>query len=399
MVLIMRMKSTTDRKRLQRISERTKCVHESRIASNLLIFERDPSVISLSAGEPDFNAPRNVIAAAKRSLDAGCTHYSPLQGRLDLREAIAAKVKKENKVEATAEEVVVTSGSNEAILLAMLSALNTGDEVIVPDPGYPSYSPIVKTIGAVPVPLRLEERDGFDVRPGQLEKLATDRTKMLIMNSPSNPTGTLLNRGTLEEIADVVVEKDLTVLTDEAYEKLVYDGAVHVSFASLNGMGEYSITVQTFSKSYAMTGFRVGYAVGPEEVIKEMAKLKVCTTLSSPTVSQLAAIEAFKAERYAQRMRGEYDRRRKMVVKRLSELRGVHFVKPRGAFYVFPNVGDLGVSSEDFTNILLREAKVLVLPGSEFGDYGAGYVRMSYANTYEKIVEAMNRIEGVVDRI
>jgi len=395
----MRMKSTTDHKRLRRISERTKSIRESGIARSLLVFERDPSVISLSAGEPDFKAPGNVIAAAKRSLDAGCTHYSPIQGRLELREAIAAKLKKENKIEATAEGVVVTSGSNEAILLAMLSALNPGDEVIVPDPGYPSYGPIAKTIEAVPVHLHLEECDGFDVRPGQLEKLATDKTKMLILNSPSNPTGALLNRKTLEEIADVVVEKDLTVLADEAYEKLVYDGAEHVSFASLNGMEEYTITVQTFSKSYAMTGFRVGYAFAQEEVTKAMVKLKICTTLSSPTVSQLAAIEALKAERHAQRMRREYDRRRKMVVKRLGGLRGVHFVRPKGAFYVFPNVGDLGVSSEDFTNLLLREAKVLVLPGSEFGDYGAGYVRMSYANTYEKIEEAMNRIEGVVGKI
>jgi aminotransferase len=389
------MRSTAHPEHHQRISKRAKSIKESRISQSLSVIERDPSIISLGAGEPDFMTPPNVRVVAQSLMDAG-THYSPLQGIRELRESIASKVKRENQLDVTAENVIVTSGSNEAILLTMLSILDPGDEVIMPDPGYPSYRPIAMTVGAIPISQQIKECERFIAQAESLRRLVTSRTKMLVINSPSNPMGTILHRGILEEIADIVVEKDLTVLTDEAYEKYVYDDAEHVSFASLNGMGEYSITIQTFSKSYAMNGYRVGYAVGPVEVIKEMAKMKICTTLSSPTVSQWAALEAFKANEYVLRMREEYDRRRKMMMKRLSELRTIHFVRPQGAFYIFPHVG---IESEDFANLLLREAKVLVVPGSEFGNYGSGYVRMSYANAYDKIEEAMNRIEKVIGRV
>jgi aminotransferase len=380
------------------ISERTKCVGESKINKSLVALERDPSIISLGAGEPDFPAPKNVITAAKKWLDKGYTHYSSFQGRLELRKAITRKVKKENKIDATEEEVIVTSGSKEAILLAMLSVLDPGDEVVVPDPGYVAYKPIAKMIGAFPVPLQLKEEEGFDISVERLKKLITEKSKLLVLNSPSNPTGTVSKRKTLEEIADVIVEKKLTVLTDEAYEKLVYDDARHVSFASLNGMKEYTITTQTFSKSYAMTGFRVGYAVAPKKIIKEMSEFKICTTICAPTISQLAAIEAFKAEKYVQKMRREYDRRRKMLIRRLGELPNIHCVRPRGAFYAFPNVGGIGMNSEKFTDFLLREAKVIVVPGTEFGDFGENHVRMSYATAYEKIEEAMDRIERAVSK-
>jgi aminotransferase len=340
-----------------------------------------------------------VIAAAKKWLSKGYTHYSPLQGRLDLRKAIAKKVKRENKIDATAEEVVVTCGSKEAILLSMLSTLDPGDEVIVPDPGYVAYKPIAKMINAVPLSLRFKEEDGFDIPLDEMKNLVTEKTRLLVLNSPCNPTGAVFKKKRLEEIADFVVEKNLTVLTDEAYEKLVYDDAKHVSFASLNGMKEYTITAQTFSKSYAMTGFRVGYAVAPEKIIREMAEFKLCTTLSAPTVSQLAAIEAFKAEGYVKKMRREYDRRRKMMVKRLNELPNVHCLKPKGAFYAFPNISELGMGCEKFSDFLLKKAKVLVVPGTEFGRYGEGYVRMSYATSYEKIKEAMDRIERAIGKV
>jgi len=381
-----------------RFSERTKCIGESKISKSLAILEHNSSIISLGAGEPDFPAPKSVITAAKKYLDKGYTHYSSLQGRLELREAIAKKVKKENKIDATAEEVIVTCGAKEAILLGMFSTLDPGDEAIVPDPGYIAYMPVAKTINAVPVPMQLKEEDDFDISVERLKKLVTEKTRLIVLNSPSNPTGAVYKKKSLEEIANVVVEKNLTVLTDEVYEKLVYDDAEHVSFASLNGMKEYTITIQSFSKSYAMTGFRVGYAVAPKEIINEMTEFKICTTICAPTISQLAAIEAFKAEAYVQKMRREYDRRRKMMIKRLNELPNIRCVRPRGAFYAFPNVSSFGMSSEKFTDFLLKEAKVLVVPGTEFGNYGEGYVRMSYATAYEKIEEAMSRIEKVISK-
>lgn len=372
-----------------RLSERTKSTKESKIEKSLAILEGKSSIISLCAGEPDFIAPRNVIAAAKKWLDMGYTHYSPFQGRVMLREAIAKKLKKENKIDAEAEEVIVTCGSKEAILLGMLSTLDPGDEVVIPDPGYVAYGPIARMISAVPLPLQMREEDGFDVSVEELKKLVSEKTKLIILNTPSNPTGVVFKRKILEEIADFVVEKNLNVLTDEAYEKLVYDDARHVSFASLKGMKEYTITTQTFSKSYAMTGFRVGYAVAPRDVIKEMSEFKICTTLCAPTISQLAAIEAFKAGKYVEMMRKEYDRRRRMVVKRLNELKNVHCIKPKGAFYAFPNISGLGMSSEKLTDFLLEKARVLVAPGTEFGNFGEGFVRLSYATAYEKIEEAL----------
>ena len=383
---------------IMHLSERTKAVGESKIAKSLVVFERDSSIISLGAGEPDFPAPKNVIAAAKKWLDKGYTHYSSLQGRLDLREAIAKKVKKENKIEATPEEVIVTCGSKEAILLAMLSTADPGDEVIIPDPGYVAYRPIAKTINAIPVSLHLRENDEFNISAEMLKKVITEKTRLLVLNSPANPTGAVFKKKSLEEIADVVVEKNLTVLTDEAYEKLVYDDVRHISFASLNGMKQYTVTLQTFSKSYAMCGFRIGYAVASKDIIKEMTEFKICTTLSAPTISQLAAIEALKAEKYVQKMRREYDRRRKMVMKRLNGMPNISCIKPEGAFYVFPNITKIGMTSEQFTDFLLKEAKVLVIPGNEFGTYGGGYIRISYATAYEKIEEAMNRIEKIIGK-
>jgi len=381
------------------LSERTKYIEESSAGKSLVILERDPSIISLGAGEPDFNAPKNVIAAAKKWLDRGYTHYSPFQGRLTLREAIVKKLKKENKIDATVDEVVVTCGSKEAIFLAMLSSIDLGDEAIIPDPGYSAYRPMVKTTGGIPVSVHLKEEDEFNISAEELKKVVTKKCRLLVLNSPSNPTGTVFKKKTLEEIADIVVERNLTVLTDEAYEKLVYDDAKHVSFASLNGMKEYTITLQSFSKSYAMTGFRVGYAVAPMEMIKKMSGLRFYITICSPTISQLAAIEAFKSEKYVQKMRREYDRRRRMMVKRLNEMPNISCINPKGAFYVFPNIRGFGMSSKAFSDFLLKEAKVMIIPGTEFGKYGEGYVRMSYATAYEKIEEALNRVEKTINKI
>jgi aminotransferase len=382
------------------LAERIKVIGISRIEESLRILEQKPEIISLGAGEPDFPAPKNVVNAAKKYLEKGYTHYAPLQGKIELLEALEKKLKKENRINASKEEIIVTCGSKEAIFLAVSTLVNPGEEVIIPDPGYIAYKPIVEFLGGKAVSLKLREEDNFEVHPEELKKLINKRTKLIIINSPSNPTGTVLKKKTLEEIADIAIEKNLFILADEAYEKLVYDDAKHISIASLNGMKNYVITTQTFSKTYAMCGLRIGYAVAPENIIKEMKEFKICTTLAAPTAFQLAAVEALKgSKKYVEKMRKEYNRRRKMLVKRLNQIPKISCIKPEGAFYAFPNIGELKMSSEKITQFLLEKAKVIVIPGTEFGKYGEGFVRLSYATAYEKIEEAMNRIEEAIRKL
>ncbi|MEM5801828.1 MAG: pyridoxal phosphate-dependent aminotransferase [Candidatus Aenigmatarchaeota archaeon] len=376
---------------------RTKVVGPSKIEESLRIMEQRKDIISLGAGEPDFPAPKVVVDAANKFLKKGFTHYAPLQGKKELREAISEKLKKENKIDATPDEIIITTGSKEAILLSVLTLVNPKEEVIIPNPGYLAYRPVVEMLGGIPVDLKLREEDGFEVNCEELKKLISKKTKLLIINTPSNPTGNVLNKKTLEEIADIVVDKDIFVLVDEAYEKLTYENTKHISLASLNGMFDYAITTQTFSKSYAMCGFRVGYAVAKKEIIKEMKEFKLATTISAPTAYQLAAVEALKKCRnYVEKMRKEYDRRRKMICKRLSEIPGVRFNMPKGAFYVFPNIEAFNMRSKKFVDFIFEKAKVIIVAGTEFGKYGEGFVRLSYATAYEKIEEAMNRIEKVL---
>ncbi len=376
------------------LAERTKVIGTSKIEESLRILEQHPEIISLGAGEPDFPAPPNVIKSAEKFLERGYTHYSPLQGRHELRGELVKKLKKENKINVNPEEIIITCGSKEAILLSIMTVVDRKQEVIVPDPGYIAYRPIVELFDGVVKHLQLKEDDQFEVHPEVLKKMITKKTKLIILNSPSNPTGGILTKKVLEEIADIVVNRNLMVLSDEAYEKLVYDNFKHVSLASLNGMKDYVITTQTFSKTYAMCGFRVGYAVANEKIIEKMKELKICTTLAAPTFAQLAAVEALRnSSDYTKKMIREYDRRRKMLIKRLNEIPGITCVKPKGAFYAFPNIKSFKISSLKFADFLLNKGKVVTIPGSEFGKYGDGYIRLSYATAYEKIVDALNRIE------
>lgn len=377
------------------VSRRVKGIEESKIGESLKVLEQEPSIISLGAGEPDFSTPQRIIEATKKFLEKGYTHYAPLEGKVELREALADKLKKENKIDVSPEEVLVTCGSKEAILLTILSLIDPGEKVIIPDPGYLAFRPIVLVANGVPISLHLRQEDGFEINIDELKKLIDPKVKLLIINTPSNPTGAVFKKKTLEEIADVVVENELMVLSDEVYERLVYEGK-HISIGSLNGMKDYVITTQSFSKSYAMCGFRIGYVTGPLKLVEEMKKLKICTTISAPTASQMAAIEALKCEKDVEKMRKEYDRRRKLLIKRLSDFEKMEFVKPKGAFYFFPNISAYGMSSEEFSEFLLEKVKVLVLPGNEFGKYGEGFIRISYATAYEKIEEAMDRMEKVL---
>ncbi len=380
------------------ISEREKDLPAQVIGKMLRIAAEDKSVISLGPGEPDFGSPGNIIRAAKRSLDHGMTHYSPVAGRSDFKKAIIRKLRKENRIDAGEENIIVTCGSTEAILLALIATVDPGEGVMLPDPGFLSYKPTVEVLNGIPISVPLLEGDGFQPDTDVMEKLIIpEKTRVLIMNSPSNPTGTVFTKRALEEVADFVVEHRLLVLSDEAYEKLVYDDARHVSMGSLSGMGDYVMTLHSFSKTYAMPGFRLGYACGPEEIVKAMTRLHVFSSLTAPTVSQVAGIEALNGPQEAvERMRKEYDRRRKMLLKRVREVPGWTCHEPQGAFYLFPNVKGMGMKSIEASEWLLREAKVATIPGTEFGRCGEGFIRLSYATAYEKIEKAMNRIERAV---
>jgi len=381
------------------ISERFFELPRSEFAEIMKVAEEDKSVISLGPGEPDFTTPKHIIQFTKKKLDEGFTHYSPPQGRLDLREAIAKKLKKDNKIDVTADEIIVTVGSQEALFLATLALIDPGERVIVPNPGFLTYIPMVESVTGSATSVPLLEKNGFELNPDMVRESIDNRTQVLLINTPGNPTGRILKRKTLEELADIVIEYDLKVFSDEAYEKFVYDDNKHISMASLNGMGKHVLTFQSYSKSYAMAGWRVGYAAGPLNIIGSMTRIHLYSGLCSPTISQLAALQALKgSQKCVEDMKKEYDRRRKLIIKRLNEM-DISCLKPEGAFYAFPNIKRFGMSSVKFAHFLLKKAKVLVVPGTEFGKYGEGYVRLSYATSYEKIQKALNRMERVLRKL
>ncbi len=382
------------------ISERERDLPESTIGQMLKLCAESKDVISLGPGEPDFSSPPNVIRAAKRALDRRMTHYSPISGRTDFKEAVVKKLKKDNGIEASPDNIIVTCGSTEAIMLGLIATVDPGEGVMVPDPGFLSYTPTVEVLNGMPITIPLSEEDGFQLNIDVMRKRIVKRkTRVLIMNTPSNPTGTVFSRKVLEEVADFAVENNLLVMSDEAYEKLVYGNAKHISIGSLNGMEKYVMTLHSFSKTYAMPGFRLGYACGPPDVIKAMTKLHIFSSLCAPTISQVAGIEALKGPQGAvERMRREYDRRRMMIIRRCREIPGLECLEPEGAFYLFPDIKSFGMSSYDFSMMLLKKARVATIPGTEFGSCGEGYLRLSYATAYEKIEKAMDRIERALKK-
>ncbi|MEE9323320.1 MAG: pyridoxal phosphate-dependent aminotransferase [Candidatus Aenigmarchaeota archaeon] len=383
------------------ISEREECLPVSTIGELIKIMEEKGGIISLGPGEPDFDSPRNVINFACKKLKEGYTHYSPPGGRTEFKEAVARKLKRENGIDVSPANIIATTGSTEAIMLGLMCTIDPGEGVIIPDPGFLGYRPTVEILNGMPLCVPHYERDGFQFNVEEAEKMILpEKTNVMILNSPSNPTGVVFKKRTLEVIADFVNEYDLFVIADEAYEKLVYGGEKHVSFASLNGMGERTLTLQTFSKSYAMPGFRIGYAAGPEKIINAMKKVHIYSSVCAPTISQVIAVEALEGpQTYVEKMRKEYDRRRKFILKRFCEIPGFSCVEPKGAFYTFPNIKEFGMKSLAFSRWLLKKARVAVVPGTEFGRRGEGYVRCSYATSYDKIEKAMNRIERATKKL
>jgi len=355
-------------------------------------------VISLGLGEPDFDTPEHIKEYAKEALDRGYTKYGPNAGLPMLREAIAKKLKEQNGIEADPKgEIMVLVGANQGFLMGLATFLKDGDEVLIPSPMFVSYAPATVLAGGKPVEVPTYEENGFRLSVDDLEKHVSDKTRALFINSPNNPTGAVLTKKDLEEIADFAVEHDLMVLSDEVYEHFVY-GTKNHSIASLDGMFERTITINGFSKTFAMTGWRLGFAIAPSWVIEKMVRFQMYNSTCPVTFAQYAAAKALEDERSwkaVEEMRKEYERRRDLVWKRLNEM-GLPTVKPRGAFYIFPRIRDTGLTDKEFSELMLREAKVAVVPGSAFGRAGEGYIRISYATAYEKLEEAMDRMESVL---
>ena len=381
------------------LSDRLELVSVSGIRKLFDLAQGIEGVISLGIGEPDFDTPEHIKEYAKEALDKGLTHYGPNAGIRELREAIAEKLKKDNGIEVDPKsQIMITVGGNPGFLMGFATFLKDDEEVLIPSPAFVSYAPSVILAGGKPVEVPTHEENEFRLSVDDLEKHVTEKTRALIINSPNNPTGAVLTKKDLEEIADFAIEHDLIVFSDEVYEYFVYDGVKSHSIASLNGMFNRVITINSFSKTFAMTGWRLGFVAAPEWIIERMTRFQMYDSTCPATFTQYAAAKALKDERSwkaVEEMRKEYDRRRSLVWKRLNEM-GLPTIKPKGAFYIFPRVKDTGLTSKEFSELMIREAKVVMVPGSAFGKAGEGYIRISYATAYEKLEEAMDRIEKIL---
>ena len=357
------------------------------------------NVIHLEQGEPDFVTPKHIVDAAAEAAEKGFTHYTEMDGTLELRQAIAEKAEKENGLDADPRtEVTVTSGSQEAMLVAAFGFLNLGDEALILDPYYPAYFEDTLLAEAVPVPVLLSEKRDYRIDAETLENQITKKTKMIWMCNPSNPTGHVFSRQDLETIAEVAKQHDLIVFADEIYEKIVYDGIEHISIGSLPSMKERTITVNGFSKAYAMTGWRIGYIVAEKKLSASLRKLHYYATLCPNAISQKAAFAALNGPQdCVQEMVAEYDRRRKHVLSVLDEVEGLSCTMPKGAFYVFPDFSSFEESDETLAQHLLKEASVATAPGSGFGKAGEGHLRISYSVSYEQLRDGIERIKNALE--
>jgi len=356
------------------------------------------SIIHLQIGEPDFDTPANVREAAKAALDAGATHYPPFPGIPRLREAIAADATARKGFPVEPSNVFVTVGGKGVMLYAILGLVDPGDDVLVPDPGYPIYESLTRFVGGNPIPVPIRMENDFRLDVDELASLVTPRTRGLVINSPANPTGGVLTRGDLERIADLAIRRDLWVLDDEIYSRILYDGAEHVSIASLPGMAERTIVLDGFSKTFAMTGWRMGYAIVPDALVKTYGQLIINTISGVATFAQEGAVEALNGPQDdVDAMVVEFRARRDLIVDGLNAIPGIECRRPLGAFYVFPSIAGTGLSGADLAERLLQEAGVCVLPGSAFGQYGDDHIRISYANSQANLTEALGRMRTLVE--
>ena len=354
-------------------------------------------VIHMEIGRPDFDTPQVIKDAANAALANGNVFYTSNYGTPELRQAIADKLKRDNDIDYKAEEILVTIGVGEGTYAAVAAFTEPGDEILVPDPVWLNYIHVPHFFGAVPVSYKLREENDYQIDLNEIEGLITPKTRMLVINTPGNPTGVVQSRETLEKLADIAKKHDLIVVSDEIYEKLVYGEAKHISIASLPGMKERTITLNGFSKCYSMTGWRLGYAAAPAEFIKAMVRVHAYINTCAPSFVQEAGITALeKAEPDVQEMVKEYQRRRDYAVSAINAIDGLSCRTPGGAFYIFVNIKALGKTSAEMADYLLDHAKIAAVPGSAFGPQGEGYIRLSYACSYERIVEAMERLKKAV---
>ena len=376
------------------LSRRAVAIKPSGIRKFFDIAAEMDDVISLGVGEPDFKTPWNIRRAGIESLERGHTWYTANSGLMQLREAACGYLKRRFTLEYDPKkELLITVGGSEAIDIAIRALVEPGDEVLVVEPSFVCYTPITELTGGVPVPIATRAEDAFRLTPEQLKAAITPRTKLLILPFPNNPTGAVMRRAHLEAIAGVLRGTDIMVLSDEIYAELTYGDERHISFAEIDGMKERTILVQGFSKSYAMTGWRLGYAAGPAPVIKQMTKIHQFSIMCAPTTSQYAAVEALRnGDADIEEMRGQYDMRRRLLVDGLNRM-GLDCFSPEGAFYVFPSIRSTGLSSSDFCMRLLEAERVAVVPGDAFGESGEGFVRISYSYSVNHLLEALKRID------
>ena len=354
------------------------------------------SIIHLEIGEPDFDTPRHITEAAHKALDEGWTHYGPAAGDMELKEAIIGEIKSTRGLDIGSENIVITPGAKPIMFFAILACIEEGDEVIYPNPGFPIYESMINYIGGKAVPIMLKEERDFSFDVNELKDMINDKTRMIIINSPQNPTGGVLPEEDLAEIAEMVADRDIIIMTDEVYSRMVYDGK-HSSILNFDGMNEKTILIEGFSKTYAMTGWRLGYGVMPQNVADMVSKFMVNSNSCTSSFTQRAGIQALNgSQEGSENMIAEFKKRKDVIVNGLNAIPGISCRTPKGAFYVFPNITGTGLTSEEAEDKFLNEAGVAALKGTSFGSNGEGYLRFSYANSTENILEALDRIEGVL---
>ena len=353
-------------------------------------------VIHLEIGEPDFNSPSNIVDAGKRALDEGYTNYSPSPGYPELRDRIANEIRETRGVSVTGDNVVVTPGGKPIMFFLMMAVIDPGDEVLYPNPGFPIYESMINFVGGVPVPMQLHESKDFNIDIDEIAGQITDRTKLMVINSPNNPCGSIVPKEDLKWLSELANKHDIIVLSDEIYSKFLYEGEHH-SVSTFPDMRERTIILDGFSKSYAMTGWRIGYGVMPLELVEPISRLATNSVSCTASFTQMAAMEALSGPQDdSYTMVAEFKRRRDIIVEGLNQIKGIRCRLPKGAFYAFPNVEETGMSSQQFADDLLNKAGVACLTGEAFGEYGDGFVRFSFANSTENIEKALDRIESFV---
>ena len=366
------------------VADKIKNIKPSGIRKFFDIANSIEDCISLGVGEPDFDTPWHIAEEGIYSLEQGRTFYTSNQGLPELREEISKWNKRKYNLDYSKEEIIITCGGSEAIDIALRATLNPGDEVIILEPNYVCYEPDIILAGGVPIKIKLKNENEFRLTPEELESVITPKTKILLMNYPNNPTGAIMAKEDLEKISKVIIKHDLLVISDEIYSELTYVGS-HCSIGSLPNMKERTITINGFSKTFSMTGWRLGYVMGPKEIMEQIKKIHQFVIMSAPTISQYAGLEALRnGDEDIERMKKEYDKRRKYLLKEFNRL-GLPCFEPKGAFYIFPDIRKYGMSSEEFATELLNKEHVVVVPGTAFGDSAEGYIRISYAASMDKL--------------